>query len=111
MTVTSARAVFDRQLACLSRGDLEGLLENYAPDAVLLRFDAEFSGIERISEAFSGYLALRPRLVALTHYAESSDMIFYRALMEIAGETKETIGTMMFTNEKISRQTAAVLHG
>ncbi|MEU8517004.1 nuclear transport factor 2 family protein [Kitasatospora sp. NPDC048722] len=108
---SGARAVFDRQLDCLGRRDLDGLLENYHPNAVLLRFDGVFSGPDRIRDAFASYFTLEPRLLELRSLVEFDGTILYRAAMEIGGRRKETVGVMMLRNGMIWRQTAGVLDG
>jgi ketosteroid isomerase-like protein len=105
---TPARAAFERQLAAMARGDLDAVLENYAPDAALLRFDGLFSGTDRIREAFSAYLALEPQVLELCQYAEHDGTICYRAIMVIGGERKEAVGTMVLKDGMIWRQTAVV---
>ncbi|MGW3044302.1 ester cyclase [Kitasatospora sp. NPDC001159] len=104
---TDARAVFEKQLAAVSAGDLDSIVGNYTPDAVLVRADRSFAGAEGIREAFAGYLALRPRLVEMVEYAEHGDTICYRAVMEVAGERKETVGAMVMKDGGIWRQTAS----
>jgi hypothetical protein len=59
----------------------------------------------------AAYLELEPRLLRLTHYVEYDDTVFYRAVMRLGGEPKEVIGTMVFTNRRIRRQTAGVVSG
>jgi predicted ester cyclase/ketosteroid isomerase-like protein len=104
---TDARTVFEKQLAAVAAGDLESVVENYAVDAALIRTDRSFAGSEGIREAFSGYLALRPKLVELVEYAEHGDTVCYRAVMEVAGERKDTVGTMVMKDGRIWRQTAS----
>lgn len=51
----STRAVVDNHLKCFGEGDLDGLMADYAPDAVLLTAD----GVRR------GPAAIRPILAAM----------------------------------------------
>ncbi|MEV7775701.1 nuclear transport factor 2 family protein [Kitasatospora sp. NPDC086791] len=106
-TATDVRAVFEKQLAAVTAGDLDSIVTHYTADAVLVRADRSFVGADGIREAFSGYLALRPRLVEMVEYAEHGDTICYRAVMEVAGERKETVGTMVMKDGGIWRQTAS----
>jgi ketosteroid isomerase-like protein len=106
--LSPTRAAFERQLAAVARGDLDAVLENYTPDAALLRFDGLFSGTDRIREAFCAYLALKPQVLELSQYAEHDGTICYRAIMELGGERKEAIGTMVLKDGKIWRQTAVI---
>ncbi|ONI82925.1 hypothetical protein ALI144C_17880 [Actinosynnema sp. ALI-1.44] len=98
--------VLRKQLDCLAGGDLDALLDNYAPDATLVRFDHVASGIEEVRATMRGYLAARPELVELSQYAESGDTVFYRATMEVGGQRRDTFGTLVIKDGKIWRQTA-----
>ncbi|GGS93381.1 hypothetical protein GCM10010156_59540 [Planobispora rosea] len=101
----------DRQLAALAARDLDGLLANYSPDAVVVRFDRTADGEAEIREMFADYMALEPELVELVHYAETDDVIFYRAVMSLAGTAYCTLGTLVLREGRIWRQTAAVETG
>lgn len=98
--------VFQRQLDCIADGDLDALLDNYAPDAALVRFDHVATGIDEVRRTMSGYLAAKPELVELTQYAEGGDTVFYRATMRIGGHTRDAFGTLVIRDGKIWRQTA-----
>lgn len=102
-------AVLERQLAALAAGDIEAVMENYAPDAALVRFDGVFAGTERIRATLSAYLALKPRLVELLHYAEHMDTVFYRAVMNVGGQQKDSMGMLVLREGKIWRQAAVFL--
>lgn len=101
--------VFQRQLETLASGDLDALLDNYAPDAALIRFDRVAQGIEEVTETLRGYLTFKPELVELTDYAESQDTIVYRAVMKLNGQPRNAVGTMVIRDGKIWRQTAALI--
>ncbi|MFH8776222.1 MULTISPECIES: nuclear transport factor 2 family protein [unclassified Streptomyces] len=100
-------AVLERQLAALASGDLEAVMENYAPDATLIRFDQLFVGAQAIRMGLSVYLALEPRLVALEQYAEHGDTLLYRAIMNVGGQERPAVGTLVLREGRIWRQTAA----
>ncbi|QIY76011.1 nuclear transport factor 2 family protein [Streptomyces sp. RLB1-33] len=102
-------AVLERQLAALSSGDLEAVMENYAPDATLLRFDQLFVGVEAIRLGLSIYLAHKPRLVTLEQYAEHGDTLLYRAVMNVGGQDRPAVGTLVLRNGRIWRQTVAFI--
>ncbi len=101
-------ALLERQLAALAAGDIDAVMANYAPDAALIRFDGIFTGTEQIRSTLSVYLTLKPHLVKLLDYAEHTDTLCYRALMNIGGNTRETVGTLVLRDGKIWRQTAAI---
>nr|WP_042188732.1 nuclear transport factor 2 family protein [Kibdelosporangium sp. MJ126-NF4]CEL18421.1 hypothetical protein [Kibdelosporangium sp. MJ126-NF4]CTQ97904.1 hypothetical protein [Kibdelosporangium sp. MJ126-NF4] len=98
--------VFQKQLDCLADGDLDALLDNYAPDATLIRFDRVATGIDEVRETMRGYLTAKPELVELTQYAEGGDTVFYRATMKVNGRTLDAFGTLVIRNGRIWRQTA-----
>ncbi len=99
-------AVLERQLTALATGDIEAVMENYATDAALIRFDGVFAGTERIRATLSAYLSLQPQLVKLLQYAEHSDTLVYRAVMNVGGQAKDAMGMMVLRDGKIWRQTA-----
>ncbi|MFJ9845942.1 nuclear transport factor 2 family protein [Kitasatospora sp. NPDC101155] len=107
ITTTDARAVFEKQLAAVAAGDLESVVAHYTEDAVLVRSDRSFTGADGIREAFSEYLALGPKLMEMVEYAEHGDTICYRAVMVVAGERKDSVGTMVMKDGRIWRQTAS----
>ena len=98
--------VFRKQMAALSARDLDALLDNYHPEAQVLRFEGTASGLDEIRELFTGYLELKPELVDLTQYTESADTIFYRAVMNLGGEPEHAFGTLVVRDGKVWRQTA-----
>lgn len=99
--------VLARQLDCMERRDLDGLMDNYVPDAMLVRFDGASSGLPEIRAALGGYLELKPKLVEIQGYAQSGDVIMYKAIMKLNGQPEESVGTMVVRDGKIWRQTAA----
>jgi ketosteroid isomerase-like protein len=98
--------VFQRQVDSIVRGDLDALLDNYAPDATLVRFDLVAEGIDEVRETLRGYLTTNPEVVELTSYAEGGDTIFYRATMKLNGQPRDAFGTLVLRDGKIWRQTA-----
>ncbi|MFJ9821460.1 nuclear transport factor 2 family protein [Streptomyces sp. NPDC101151] len=102
-------AVLERQLAALASGDLEAVMENYTPDATLIRFDQVFVGAQAIRMGLSVYLALKPRLVTLEEYAEQGDTLLYRAVMNVGGQERPAVGTLVLREGRIWRQTAAFI--
>ncbi|MEU8693815.1 nuclear transport factor 2 family protein [Streptomyces sp. NPDC048665] len=102
-------AVLERQLAALASGDLEAVMENYTPDATLIRFDQLFVGAKAIRMGLSVYLDLKPRLVTLEQYAEHGDTLLYRAIMNVGGQERRAVGTLVLREGRIWRQTAAFI--
>lgn len=98
--------VMTRQLDCLARQDIDGLMENYTGDAVLVRLDGNAQGIDKVRESLTVYLSLKPELVELTGYAQTDDVILYQARMKLAGKPENAVGTLVLRDGKICRQTA-----
>ena len=98
--------VFVRQMAALSSRNLDELMENYLPDAALLRYEGASVGTTALRELFTGYLSLKPTLIDLTEYIETDDTIFYRAVMNLGGAPENAFGTLVVKDGKIWRQTA-----
>jgi hypothetical protein len=107
--VEPPRDVFDRQLRLIEAGDLDGLLEQYDEDAVLVRFDRVIAGREGLREFFAGYLAAGPRVRSVEAYAETDDVVSYQATVETAGGEVRGYGVFVLRDGKIWRQVAGVV--
>ncbi|MEV1241962.1 nuclear transport factor 2 family protein [Nonomuraea sp. NPDC049750] len=101
--------LFDRQLAAIADRDLEALLAQYHEEAMVVRFDRVARGAAEIRELFGAYLAAEPQVVEVTSVQAVDDVIFYNALMTIAGNKVTTFGTLVIKDGRIWRQTAAAL--
>jgi ketosteroid isomerase-like protein len=101
--------LFDRQLAAIADRDLEALLAQYHDDAMVVRLDRVARGAAEIRELFTGYLAAKPEVVEVTSLQVVDDVVFYSALMAIAGNKVTTFGTLVIRDGRIWRQTAAAL--
>ncbi|HEY1477998.1 MAG TPA: nuclear transport factor 2 family protein [Chthoniobacterales bacterium] len=53
----STKDVIDHHLKCFGDGDLEGILSDYAPDAVLFTSDGPLRGIDAIKPLFQAMVA------------------------------------------------------
>lgn len=98
--------VMTKQLDCLAKRDLDGLMSNYADDAVLVRFDGSAAGLDEVRAGFKEYLAMEPEVVEIRDYAQTDDVIFYRASMKLGGQPEHAFGTLVLRDDKIWRQTA-----
>jgi len=101
--------LFDRQLAAIAERDLEALLAQYHDDAMVIRFDRAARGPAEIRELFTAYLAAKPEVIEVTSLQAVDDVVFYNALMTIAGNKVTTFGTLVIRDGRIWRQTAAAL--
>lgn len=72
----STRAVVDNHLKCFGEGDLDGIMSDYAPDAVLLTAD----GVRR------GPAAIRPLLAAMIDEFGQPGTTFALHSLHVEGE-------------------------
>jgi ketosteroid isomerase-like protein len=54
--INSTKAVIDHHLKCFGERDLDGILSDYAPDAVLFTRDKPLSGIDSIKPLFQAMI-------------------------------------------------------
>src|ERR1700716_3215354 len=55
--VSTTRAVLDHHLQCFGAADLEGLLSDYAPDAVMFTQTGPLRGVDALKGLFTGFFA------------------------------------------------------
>ena len=55
--VSTTQAVIDHHLQCFGAGDLEGLLSDFAPDAVIFTQMGPLRGEDALRDLFSGLIA------------------------------------------------------
>jgi ketosteroid isomerase-like protein len=55
--MASTKDVLDHHLKCFGKGDLEGILSDYAPDAVLFTADGPLEGPDAIRPLFQAMVA------------------------------------------------------
>src|SRR6476660_9911306 len=55
--MASTKEVLDHHLRCFANGDLQGILSDYAPDAVLFTPDGPLRGVDEIRPLFEAMLA------------------------------------------------------
>jgi len=81
MEETPGKRFFDRQIALLAEQDIDGIANQYAPDAKLVSFDVVRNGREEIRQHFVGYLAALGKidLKSVDKWAETDDSIFFEA--------------------------------
>lgn len=81
MAATPGRAFYERQIALLEAGDVEGLMGQYHEDATLVTFEATVAGLPALREYFRGYLARLGslRLKSTDRFAETADSILFEA--------------------------------
>ena len=76
------RQFYERQLAYLQAGDVDGLIvQHYHDDALLVTFDTAVRGRDALKEYFGRYLQQLGRLevVSTDNFRETGDTIFLEA--------------------------------
>jgi hypothetical protein len=96
-----------QQMALLQAGDTEGLSRRYATDATFVRFDRIARGQEQVKALFDEYLTQRPEITDIHALQLTDDVIFYKAAEEVDGELTTAVGTLVFKDGLVWRQTVA----
>jgi hypothetical protein len=109
--MTAAKSVtqdfLERQVTLLTAGDTAGLAERYAPDATFVRFDRTAVGRKQIKQLFDDYLQQKPDISAMDALQVTEDVIFYQAAETLDGELTTAVGTLVFLDGLVWRQTVA----
>ena len=91
----STREVLDRHIKCFGEGDLQGILSDYAPDAVLFTPDGPLKGADAIRPFFKAMLAEfgKPGTAfSMTHQSVEGDYAYVLWTAETADNVYE-LGT------------------
>jgi ketosteroid isomerase-like protein len=104
---TAPQEFLDQQVELLQAGDAAGLAERYAEDAVFVRFDRIAHGREEIRKLFEDYLAEQPQITGMDGLQVTDDMILYQAPEQLSGRLTTAVGTIVFRNSLVWRQTVA----
>jgi len=97
----------EQQVSLLGAGDTAGLAERYAPDAMFVRFDRIAVGREQIKKLFDDYLKQQPNISAIDALQTTDDVIFYQAAETLDGSLATAVGTLVFRDGLVWRQTVS----
>lgn len=97
----------DQQVTLLGAGDTAGLAQRYAEDAVFVRFDRVAVGRQQIKEMFDFYLTQNPDISAMDGMQMTDDVILYQAEERVDGRDTTAVGTLVFRDGLVWRQTVA----
>ncbi|MEZ4670614.1 MAG: nuclear transport factor 2 family protein [Anaerolineae bacterium] len=90
--MTAGKEFYDRQVAFLESGDVEGLINSqYHNDAVIISFDFTKRGHDALVQHFKEYLAHLGglKLKSTDKFTETEDSIYFEATVTVgAGEAK-----------------------
>jgi hypothetical protein len=101
------QSFLDQQVKLLTAGDTAGLAARYAPDAVFVRFDRVARGREEVKDLFDSYVAENPNITAMDALQITEDMVLYQAAEELDGKLTTAVGTLVFRDGLVWRQTVA----
>lgn len=97
----------EQQVKLLQAGDAAGLAQRYAEDAVFVRFDRIAQGRDEIRKLFEDYLAEQPQITGMDGLQVTDDLILYQAAEQLGGRLTTAVGTIVFSDNLVWRQTAA----
>lgn len=112
MTATSATSAIpdnflNEQIQLLEAGETETLSQRYAEDAILVRFDRTCRGRAEIKQLFDDYVKDSPVIVGLDGVEIHENVILYQAKETLNGKLVTAVGTLVFANGLVWRQTGA----
>lgn len=106
------RRFYERQVALLQAGDVDGLIEqHYHLDATLIRFEVTVRGHEALKAYFRAYLQQLVFLEVLStdHFTETEDAIFLEATMRTALGTARVYDVLVLREGKITHHFAGLI--
>jgi len=102
-----AQEFLTKQVELLEAGDTAGLAQRYAEDAMFVRFDRTAVGRAAVKELFDDYLKQKPQLQGVDSLQISDNVILYQAAENLSGVLVTAVGTLVFVNGLVWRQTVA----
>ncbi|HVQ89482.1 MAG TPA: hypothetical protein VMU51_00475 [Mycobacteriales bacterium] len=97
----------EKQVELLRARDGAGLANRYHEDAVLLRFDKVAHGRDEIRDTLLEWTSSKPVIEDGWVTATGPDFLVYEAIEHVDGEQLTAIGTMVFRDGLLWRQTVA----
>ncbi len=102
--------LLEKDFAQLHAGDIYGMLGNYHPDAqVMWLNDTVVRGGREIRSFLEGYVALKPKIVAVVAARERNDCILYHSAINLDGTVRGLVGTWVLRDGLIWRQTSVIV--
>ena len=111
MDVLPDNAFYRRQIACLEGNDLDGLMEQYHADAVLLTFETTVRGRDALRPYVAADLARlgSRRLGATERFAATEDAILFEATVVTDHGVARVYDAFALRNGKATHHFAGVL--
>jgi ketosteroid isomerase-like protein len=102
--------MFERDLAQMRSGDIDGMLRNYHPDAQIMRLpDTVATGEAEIRAFLEGYVSMKPEILEILAIDQADDTVLYHSKIKIAGNIMGIVGTWVLRDGLIWRQTAVIV--
>ena len=111
---TPLGALYKEHIALILKKDIEGILDQYTPDALLIssfsndRKPAYFRGRDRLREHFQGILALQGLDVEIAFWGESESALMI--VEAVKATTAEGSATMRFADSWVLKDGKIALH-
>ena len=106
-----ARELIDRFYEGMSTGEVVGLAQLYAPDALMIRFDGTSEGVAEII-TFLSDVRLRHRsyvLESIDHVTQAGDVVMWDAMVKTADGVLQTTDVVVVDGDgKITRHIPGV---
>lgn len=99
------------QVQLLEAGDTGGLAQRYAEDAVFTRLDRVARGRAEIQQLFDDYLTQNPTITGMDGVQITDDVILYQAAEQLGDELVTAVGTLVFREGQVWRQSVAFVQG
>ena len=109
--MSRGKAIYDEQIRALETGDLDALMQQYADEAVLVRFDKTVIGKANIREFMKGYMETLGsfKLMSTDKFTETNDAIFFEATVLSDHGQAQVYDVFMLRDGKITHQFAGVI--
>jgi hypothetical protein len=104
---SAAQEFLTKQVELLTERDTAGLSLRYAEDAMFVRFDRTARGRAEIKELFDAYLRQEPDVQGIDALQISDNVILYQAAERLDGTVVTAVGTLVFRDGLVWRQTVA----
>jgi hypothetical protein len=111
MERTPGRAFYQRQIAALEAHDLDALLTQYHPDAIMVGFDFTVKGHGAIKKHFEGYLERLGtlKLKSTDKFTEIDDAIFFEATITSDLGEAQVYDVFMLRNGKATHHFSGLI--
>jgi hypothetical protein len=110
VTQTQMPPMFEKDLAQMRSGDVDGMLVNYHAEAQIMRLpDTVATGKAEIRAFLEGYLAMKPRILEVIAVEQADNTVLYHSTIELGGNKLGIVGTWVLRDGLIWRQTAAIV--